>query len=371
MKRLILVLLLATLACRSNSSTPSSISTLVPTDFIPTAVAMTFEAQPTSTSPPPTATTVPPATSTPTPTATATQFLPTSTITTLSAPYEQYTIDHLRQRSYGGGIFEIVNTMEVLDEFTRTLIRYSSDDLTLYGFMNIPTREGPFPVIIMMHGLGDSGSFNDLSFRSDIVDTLTYAGYIVIHPIMRGYPPSDGGDNMFRVGMAVDILNLIALIKTHSGQSGAFEKAMPDQIGLLGQSMGGNVALRILTVSSDVRAAVLYSSLSGDELKNSEQLYKVTVDPQFQNELNVLPSQLQSISPVYYYANISAPIQLHHGTIDETVPVSWAEETCSLLTTAGKSIECIYYEEDHIFDGDVKIQFLENAIRFYQTHLSP
>ena len=371
MKRLILVLLLTIVACRSNRSTPSSISTPFPADFIPTAVAMTFEAQPSPTSPLPTATTLP-ATSTTTPTTTATQYLPTPTLTTVSAPYEQYGIDYLRQRSYGGGTFEIVNTIEVLDEFTRALIRYSSDDLTLYGFMNTPAGEGPFPVIIMMHGLGDSGSFSSLNFQDEIVDTLTYAGYIVIHPIMRGYPPSDGGDNMFRVGMAVDVLNLIALIKEQGGRSGSLEKAIPEQIGLLGQSMGGNVALRVLTVSSDVRAAVLYSSLSGDELKNSEQLYKVTVDPQFQNELNILPGQVQSISPVYYYANITAPIQLHHGTIDETVPVSWAEETCSLLTTAGKNIECIYYEgEDHVFDGDIKTQFLENTIRFYKAYLLP
>ena len=262
--------------------------------------------------------------------------------------------------------------MEVLDQFTRTVIRYTSDDLTLYGFMNIPAGEGPFPVIIMMHGLGDSGSFNELNFKSDIVDALTMEGHIVIHPIMRGYPPSDSGDNMFRVGMAVDMLNLIALIKTQSGEAGALEKAMPEQIGLLGQSLGGNVALRVLTVSSDVQAAVLYSSLSGNELKNSEQLYKVTVDPQFQNELNLLPSQLQNISPVYYYANITSPIQLHHGTMDETVPVNWAEETCSLLNTAGKSIECIYYEgEDHVFDGETKTQFIENMIGFYKKYLSP
>jgi dipeptidyl aminopeptidase/acylaminoacyl peptidase len=177
---------------------------------------------------------------------------------------------------------------------------------------------------------------------------------------------------MFRVGMAVDMLNLIALIKTHSGEAGALEKVIPEQIGILGQSLGGNVALRVITVSSDIKAVVLYSSLSGNELKNSEQLYKVTVDPQFQNELNVLPSQLQSISPVYYYGNITVPVQLHQGTLDETVPVSWAEETCSLLNTAGKNIECIYYEgEDHVLDGDIKTQFLENTIRFYNTHLSP
>jgi uncharacterized protein len=358
MKRLIPVLMLALLACQWSSSASPSVPTHIPPDIIPTAVAMTFAALETPTSLPSTATAIPPSY--------------TPTVASTPEPYEQYTIDYLRQRSYGGGIIEIVRTMEESDQFTRTVIRYTSDDLTLYGFMNIPAGDGPFPVIIIMHGLGDSGSFGELNFRSDIVDALTNEGYIVIHPIMRGFPPSDSGDNMFRVGMAVDMLNLIALIKTQGGQTGALEKAMPEQIGILGQSLGGNVALRVLTVSSDVRAAVLYSSLSGNELKNSERLYKVTVDPQFQNELNVLPSQLQSISPMYYYANITAPIQLHQGTIDETVPVSWAEETCSLLSTAGKSVDCIYYEgEDHVFDGEIKAQFLENTIRFYKTYLSP
>lgn len=350
--------MLTVLACQWSSSASPSIPTSFPSDYIPTAVAMTFEALATPTSPPPTAT--------------STQVSPTPTITFTPAPYEQYTIDYLRQRSYGGGTIEIVKTIEVLDQFTRTLIRYSSDDLTLYGFMNVPAGEGPFPVIIMMHGLGDSGSFSNLIFKSDIVDALTNQGYIVIHPIMRGYPPSDSGDNMFRVGMAVDMLNLIALIKTQGVQAGAIEKAMPEQIGILGQSLGGNVALRVLTVSSDVKAAVLYSSLSGNELKNSQQLYKITVDPQFQNELNVLPSLLPRISPMYYYSNITAPIQLHQGTIDETVPMSWAEETCSLLSTAGKNIECIYYEgEDHVFNDEFKAQFIENMINFYKTYLSP
>ena len=356
MKRLIPILMLAVLACQWSSSASPSIPTPLPPDHIPTAVAMTFAALATPTSLPSTAT-APPA---------------SPTITFTPAPYEQYTIDYLRQRSYGGGIIEIVRTIEALDQFTRTLIRYSSDDLSLYGFMNIPAGEGPFPIIIMMHGLGDSGSFSELNFKSDVMDVLTTEGYIVIHPIMRGYPPSDSGDNMFRVGMAVDMLNLIALIKTQGGQAGALEKAMPDHIGILGQSLGGNVALRVLTVSSDVKAAVLYSSLSGNELKNSQQLYKITVDPQFQNELNILPSLLPRISPMYYYAKITAPIQLHQGTIDETVPISWAQETCSLLSTAGKSIDCIYYEgEDHVFDDENKTQFLENTISFYKTYLSP
>jgi uncharacterized protein len=357
MRRLIPLLMLAVLACQCSGAASQTFSTPYPSEYIPTVIALTAAALATPTPPSPTPTAIQPS--------------PTPTITLTPAPYQQYTIDYLRQRSYGGGTIEIVNTIEASGEFTRTLIRYSSDGLTMYGSMNIPAGNGPFPVIIMLHGLGDSGAFNSLSFRSDIADALTRQGFMVIHPVMRGYPPSDSGDNTFRVGMAIDILNLIALIKAQGGQTGTLEKAAPERIGLLGQSLGGNVALRVLTVSPDVKAAVLYSSLSGNELKNSQQLYKISLEPQFQNELNTLPSLLLNISPVYYYGNITAPIQLHHGTADETVPLSWAEETCSLLSAAGKNIDCIYHEgEGHLFSNTIKAEFLESMINFYKTYLS-
>jgi uncharacterized protein len=205
-----------------------------------------------------------------------------------------------------------------------------------------------------------------------MTDTLAREGFLVIFPILRGYPPSASGDNMFRVGMSVDILNLIAHIQNQGGKTGPLEKANPDHIGLLGQSMGGDVVLRVLTVSSDLKAAILYSSLSGNEIKNSQQLYKISLEPQFENELNTLPSLMPLISPVYYYGNISAPIQLYHGTADETIPVRWARETCSIISAAGKSINCIYYEgAGHIFGGTTKDQFFESMLLFYRTYLSP
>src|ERR1700752_3683489 len=127
MRRLIPVLMLVILACQWSSSVTPSIPTPLPSDYIATAVAMTFEALATPTLIPVSATVTP--------------FSPTPTITFTPAPYEQYTIDYLRQRSYGGGTIEIARTMEVSEQFTRTVIRYTSDDLTLFGFMNIPAGD--------------------------------------------------------------------------------------------------------------------------------------------------------------------------------------------------------------------------------------
>jgi dipeptidyl aminopeptidase/acylaminoacyl peptidase len=287
------------------------------------------------------------------------------------APYEPYTIAFLQNRTYGGGSIEITETVEQTDSFTRYLIRYPSEGLTIHGFANVPTGQGPFPVIVAIHGFVDPAIYEMLDYTTSALDVIAQAGYIVIHPDMRGYPPSEDGDNLFRVGMSVDVLNLIALLKAKSGAPELFAAAS-EEIGLWGHSLGGSIALRVLTVSPDIKAAALFASMSGDELKNAELLSRISADPALQTELETSPAILEQISPMYHYGDITAPIQLHHGAVDQTVPVAWAEETCHALTAAGVQVECIYYPtEDHTFRSRVAGQVTSAMFDFYETYLSP
>jgi dipeptidyl aminopeptidase/acylaminoacyl peptidase len=308
----------------------------------------------------------------PSPTLTVAPPTPTFIPSPTPSPYEQYTIDYLRGRTYGGGTIEVMETMEETDSFTRYLIRYPSDGLNIYGFVNVPKGEGPFPVIIAVHGFVDASTYEILDYITPDVDAITRAGYIVFHPNLRGYPPSDNGDNLFRVGMSIDVLNLMALVKLGSGPTELLATAAPYKIGLWGHSMGGNIVLRVLTVSSDIKAAVLYAPLSGEEIRNSEFLVTASSDPTFQTELTISPDIVEHISPLSYYSNITSPIQLHHGTADAAVPVAWSEETCKAMTAADIQIECIYYpEERHTFSGRVTDQFYSAMLHFYEVHLSP
>jgi uncharacterized protein len=339
MKRFIPLLMLALLACQQSAAVPT-----------PTALPPTTAVSPSTT------------------------VSPTNTFTPSPTPelYEEYTIDYLRSRTYGGGAIEVTETREETDSFTRYLIRYPSDGLNIHGFVNVPKGDGPFPVIIAVHGFVDVATYQTLDYTTPAIDVLTQAGYIVFHPNLRGYPPSDNGDNLFRVGMAVDVLNLIALVKAESGPSEIFATSAPESTGLWGHSMGGNIALRVLTVSSDVKATVLYAPMSGDEIKNAELLSSSSSDTVFQTELSVSPMIVERISPIYYYSDIGSPVQLHHGTADRAVPVAWAEETCSAATKAGMEIECIYYpDEGHTFRARVMDQFVEAVLGFYKMHFSP
>jgi hypothetical protein len=79
---------------------------------------------------------------------------------------------------------------------------------------------------------------------------LSPADYDDFHPNLRGYQPSDDGDNLFRVGIAADVLNLITLIQTQSGGTDPLQNANPNLIGLWGHSMGGGLSTRVLTITT-------------------------------------------------------------------------------------------------------------------------
>jgi dipeptidyl aminopeptidase/acylaminoacyl peptidase len=304
------------------------------------------------------------------PSATPVTSVPLSTPTL--EPYEQYTIDYLRKRTYGGGRIEILDKLAETDLYTSYSIRYPSDGLNIYGFVNIPKGSGPFPIIIPIHGYAPYGSYNVFDPTADFADILAENQYIVVHPGLRNHPPSDSGDNLLRVGMSVDVMNLIALLKDKNNLPPELAAVDPDRMGLWGYSLGGEIALRVLTLSPDIKATVLYSTLSGNTELNSRQLYHVLQDDQFQQDFKVPIEMMSRISPMNYYHDIKSAIQLHHGLADTTAPVSWAVETCSFLESAGVSVQCIYYPgADHVFRRHDFEKVVASALDFYKLHLSP
>jgi dipeptidyl aminopeptidase/acylaminoacyl peptidase len=250
-------------------------------------------------------------------------------------------------------------------EFTRDLITYPSDGLTIYGFMNVPVGEGPFPVIIVLHGYIPPARYQTLAYTTLYANVLAKEGYITIHPNLRNFPPSDDGPNQFRTGYAIDVLNLIALIRAQAGQPGPLERADPDRIGLWGHSMGGGVTLRVMTITRDVRAAVMYAAVSGDESLRytSGRARTGPIPPE---------GVLYRVSPINYLDRIQAPMSIHHGLEDEVVPVAYSQDLCARLEALAQEFECFMYrDQPHTFvDGGDRL-FMRRVSEFFATHLRP
>ncbi len=315
------------------------------------------------------------ATSTPTITLEPTTAAP-PTSTATPDPYEAYTIDFLARRIYGGGELQAEDVLAVNSYYTRTLISYPSDGLKIFGFMDTPRPEkqetkGKLPVVIAIHGFIEPAIYTTLDYTTRYADALARAGFLVIHPNLRGYAPSDDGDNLFRVGMAIDVLNLIALVKEQAGKPGALERADPAAIGIWGHSMGGGITTRVITISPDVRAAVLYDAMSGDDRKNYQRIFNYFSNgTRGQEELNTPDEAFLRISPIYYLDRVQAAVSIHHGESDVDVPLAWSLDLCERLRALGKSVECFTYKgEPHTFHGDGDQLFIQRTIEFFSFWL--
>jgi uncharacterized protein len=318
--------------------------------------------------PVPTRTPAPTVTPYPTPTRAPT-WTPEPTLTPALSAYAQYSIESLRQREYGSGQVEVVQKVDRNKVYTRYVIRYPSDGLTIYGYADIPRGEGRFPVIIMLHGHSDPDGYSVFAQDTGYSEMYANDGYIVLHPNLRDYQPSDHGDNRFMVGMAVDVLNLIALVKSGAAHDGILKYANPNRLGLWAFSMGGAVALKVLTISPDVKAAFLYSPMSGDDYLNAGFLAQGG-DADAQSVLTLPALIFMGTSPQYFYKDITAAVDIHHGMVDTAIPLSWSQNTCQQFKTLGKIINCYYYEgEDHVFTGNGGVKLKLRMTNFFYSHL--
>jgi dipeptidyl aminopeptidase/acylaminoacyl peptidase len=368
---LITIVLLTLLAACDR---PAAITSIETPPSLPTAAIVSSpppEETPTGSPilPTVTPTTVP--TAAPTTVATATPTAPPD-------PYAELTIDALAARPYGGGLLEITDTLETNEVFTRYAIRYPSDGLTIHGFMNVPNVGDNFPVALVLHGYIDPDEYELIPYTRRYADALAEAGYFVIHPNFRNYPPSDSGPDPYRIGYATDVLNLIAVIREQSRDPlGTLRRANADDINLWGHSMGGGVALRVIAVNNEpyLRAAVLYGSMSGDEMKNYGRIREWTDSRRGQFEMSAPPETLAAISPIHNLERVEAAVAVHHSTADDVVPVEWSEEVCAVLdelSAAGDiphAPECYYYDlQPHTFRGGGDALFIERTIEFFDRH---
>ncbi len=306
---------------------------------------------------------------------------------------EPYTILGLRGHQFQSGRIRITKTLDKTDVFTRYLISYGSDGLNINGIMQIPAQgHAPFPVIIMNHGFFDRADYASGDGTDRAAEYLNQHGYLTLASDYRSWGGSDVGPSLYYSGLAIDVVNLIKAVPT-------VPEADPSRIGMWGHSMGGGVTMKVLTLGTPVKAAVLYSTVSADDADvlarwglgcigdisagehqldcNSSDIVPLDLPPELIKayyEASKDPSELRLTSPIYHLDLVTVPVQINYGTSDGKTlagtPPEWSEKLFDAFQSADKPAQIFAYEgEFHSFNGDNWIAFMERSAHFFDEYV--
>lgn len=285
-------------------------------------------------------------------------------------------IEALRQRQYPGGDFAIEQTLPNGTNYRQFIASYRSEGLKIYGLLTVPLSPKPesgYPAVVFVHGHISPTLYSTTGNYSTYQATLARSGMITFKPDLRGHGRSEGEavSAHFSEAYLVDVLYAIAYLKN-------FKEVDAARLGYWGHSNGGETGLRAAVVTSDIKAFVFWAGVVGSfedmlETYNAKIPFLRNASDNSLVRENGLPSQnpefWKKIDAYSYLSDISAPIQLHHGTNDASVPIELSLSLKAELENIGKKVEYFAYPGDDHNIGNNSGLAWTRSIEFFRENL--
>lgn len=297
-------------------------------------------------------------------------------------------IESLRRGNYQGSDIVIEETLNPGSNYQRYLASYKSEGLKIYALLTVPNGDKPnsgWPVIIFNHGYIPPDEYVTTERYIAYTDAFSRNGYIVFRSDYRGHGNSEGsalggyGSNAY----TIDILNAVSSIKK-------FKQADPARIGMWGHSMGGHITLRAMVTSKDVKAGVIWAGVVASypdllaKWRRGNLPSNITPSPfptsssrggwrqgfiQQYGTPEENPQFWNSISANSFLADISGPLQLHHGTADHSVPHEFSEILATQMKKAKREVELyIYPGDEHNLEANFS-QAMDRSVSFFDRYV--
>jgi dipeptidyl aminopeptidase/acylaminoacyl peptidase len=298
----------------------------------------------------------------------------------------------MRQQSYPGSEIVIEQKLAPGANYDQYVVSYRSDGYKIRALMTVPNGPKPasgWPAIIFNHGFIPPAQYRTTERYVGYVDMIARSGYIVFKSDYRGHGSSEGPPEgaYGTPGYTDDVLNALAAVK-------AYKDADPKRIGMWGHSLGGQLTLRSMVVSKDIKAGVIWGGVVApypNIFARVTDPTRPTATPQptpatpgglgpygrpWRQELTTKygspeqnPAFWASISPNSYLADISGPLQLHHSVTDEEVPVAASKTLNAEMQAAGKPVELYTYPGDnHNINGNF-VTAMQRTIAFFDKYV--
>jgi len=285
-------------------------------------------------------------------------------------------IAYLRERTYTGSDFVIEQTLAPGSNYNRYIVSYLSDGLKIYALLTVPQEPKPptgYPVIIFNHGYIPPDEYRTTERYIAYTDAFSRAGYIVVKSDYRGHGDSEGeAESAYgSPGYTIDVLNALASARR-------YPDADPNRIGMWGHSMGGYITLRAMVANQGIKAGVIWAGVVASYPEMFQSWFREANTAGYRGWLGTMvqrygtaqdnPDFWNSLSANSYLADLSGPIQLHHGTGDATVPVAYSITLADQIRAAGGQAELFLYPgDDHNIAANRDNALLLSVVFFNQN----
>jgi acetyl esterase/lipase len=249
-------------------------------------------------------------------------------------------------------------------------VSHEIEGFTHYGGLRFPREwqpQGRFPVLVLLHGGFDGLTLDFLvNFDQDFPGTAIADSFLIVAPTFRseplnggealGYRTSGGGPSPFDRDCD-DAMALLTAVLLNIPQ------ADPGYVVVLGGSRGGNVAYHLALRDPRVRrTAIRYgptdffmdhvrlgaqerldTGITADSL--GREVADLIAAPWLAGQLTLAQARHALISwcvPPHLRAEV--PLQIHHGELDDTIPILHSARADSVMVVEGAAApQYVYY----------------------------
>jgi dienelactone hydrolase/catechol 2,3-dioxygenase-like lactoylglutathione lyase family enzyme len=194
--------------------------------------------------------------------------------------------------------------------------------VTLGGYFFKPqTGQPPYPALVLLHGF--AGHAQNMA---GLARAASANGYAALSLSLRGWLGSEGESDQ-GLRQPLDVLAAVDWL----GKRPSIDR---ERLGLVGASMGGQVALLAAAHKPHVKAVASFFA-------PTDLAAWRAANPFIRDYLDDLcgPEGLPVRSPILRVAQVDVPVLLIHGDRDENVPVSQTTAMAEALRSHGKEVE--------------------------------
>jgi len=279
--------------------------------------------------------------------------------------------------SFGDGTLERLTTsrreVDAATLVEPALHRFDSfDGESVPVFLFRPEGEGPFPVVVTVHGGPEAQwlPWFSPSF-APLTQYLVSRGFAVAAPNVRG---STGYGKRYEHLDDIELrLDSVEDLRALHGWLDARPEIDGSRAVVYGRSYGGYMVLAALAFQPDLWAAgieaVGISSLV-TFLENTSDYRRAAREREYGSLANDREF-LERASPMSRIDEIRAPLFIQHGRNDPRVPVSESEHIAAVLRERGVECELLIFEDEgHTVEKlPNKIEMFERAVAFLERVL--